>query len=50
MFQHFGVLVEKLRRVKVGFLALDVEPGDWRHLTAREVERFRRLLKMEEEK
>ncbi len=49
MFQHFGVLVEKLRRVKVGFLELDLEPGEFRKLTPREVERFKKLLKMEEE-
>jgi 23S rRNA pseudouridine2605 synthase len=49
MFQHFGVLVEKLRRVKVGFLELDQEPGEYRKLTPREVERFKRLLKMEVE-
>jgi 23S rRNA pseudouridine2605 synthase len=49
MFQHFGVLVEKLRRVKIGFLELDVKPGEWRHLTDREVYRFKKLLKMEVE-
>jgi 23S rRNA pseudouridine2605 synthase len=48
MFQHFGVLVEKLRRVKVGFLDLDLGPGEFRRLTPREVERFKKLLKMEE--
>jgi 23S rRNA pseudouridine2605 synthase len=47
MFKHFGRLVEKLRRVRIGFLELDVKPGEWRHLTPREVERFRRVLKME---
>ncbi|MBC7927431.1 MAG: rRNA pseudouridine synthase [Bryobacteraceae bacterium] len=47
MFRHFGRLVEKLRRVRVGFLELDQKPGEWRHLTAREVDRFRRVLKME---
>ena len=47
MFKHFGVLVEKLRRVRIGFLPLDVKPGEWRHLTPREVERFRRVLKLE---
>ena len=47
MFKHFGRLVEKLRRVKVGFLELDVKPGELRHLTEREVERFRKLLKLE---
>jgi 23S rRNA pseudouridine2605 synthase len=47
MFQNFGKLVEKLRRVKIGFLELDVPPGRYRALTANEVERFRKLLKLE---
>jgi 23S rRNA pseudouridine2605 synthase len=47
MFKHFGRLVEKLRRVKIGPLDLDVKPGEWRHLTEAEVQRFRRALKME---
>ena len=47
MFKNFGVLVEKLRRVRIGFLPLDIEPGRWRHLTPREVDRFRRVLKLE---
>lgn len=46
MFKHFGLLVEKLRRVKIGFLALDVPPGKTRRLTQQEVERFRKLLKL----
>jgi 23S rRNA pseudouridine2605 synthase len=48
MFKHFGLLVEKLRRVKIGFLSLDVRPGETRHLTPAEVERFRRVLKLED--
>jgi 23S rRNA pseudouridine2605 synthase len=47
MFKNFNYLVEKLRRVRIGFLELDVAPGKWRHLNAREVERFRKALKME---
>jgi 23S rRNA pseudouridine2605 synthase len=47
MFKHFGLLVEKLRRVKIGFLELDVAPGEFRHLTNEEVARFRKLLKLE---
>jgi 23S rRNA pseudouridine2605 synthase len=47
MFQNFGRLVEKLRRVKIGFLDLDVPPGHYRNLTPREIERFKRLLKLE---
>ena len=50
MFKHFGRLVEKLRRVKIGFLELDVPPGRYRALTPREIERFRKdALKMEPE-
>ncbi|MEO7142802.1 MAG: pseudouridine synthase [Bryobacteraceae bacterium] len=47
MFQHFGRLVEKLRRVKIGFLELDIPPAEFRPLDSREVERFKRLLGME---
>jgi 23S rRNA pseudouridine2605 synthase len=50
MFKHFGKLVEKLRRVKIGFLELDVAPARYRSLTAQEVEKFRRVLKLEEGK
>jgi 23S rRNA pseudouridine2605 synthase len=47
MFKHFGRLVEKLRRVKIGFLELDLPPGRYRLLTPREIERFRKLMKLE---
>lgn len=46
MFKHFGVLVEKLRRVKIDFLELDIPPGEYRHLTTKEVERLKRKLGM----
>jgi pseudouridine synthase len=46
MFKHFGLLVEKLRRVKIGFFALDLPPGRYRHLTPKEIEKFRRILKL----
>ena len=46
MFKHFGRLVEKLRRVKIAFLELDVAPGRYRSLTNTEMERFRKILKM----
>jgi 23S rRNA pseudouridine2605 synthase len=43
MFKHFGRLVEKLKRVKIGFLELGpLKPGEFRYLTAEEVKRFRR--------
>jgi len=49
MFKNFGRLVEKLRRVKIGFLDLGgLKPGDYRHLTQQEVARFRKLLKIED--
>jgi len=48
MFKHLGILVEKLKRVKIGFLKLDIEPGQVRHLDQREVDRFRKILKLEE--
>src|ERR1700675_2940578 len=49
MFKNFGRLVEKLRRVKVGFMELgSLDPGKFRHLTPAEVARFRKVLKMED--
>ena len=48
MFRHFGRLVEKLRRTRIGFLSLgSLKSGDYRPLTRQEVERFRRLLKLD---
>jgi 23S rRNA pseudouridine2605 synthase len=48
MFKHFGRLVEKLKRVRIGFLELgSLPPGKFRHLTPAEVARFRKLLAME---
>jgi 23S rRNA pseudouridine2605 synthase len=44
MFQYFGKLVEKLRRVKIAFLELDVAPGRYRSLTNNEVEHFQKIL------
>ncbi len=50
MFKHLGRLVEKLKRVKVGFLELGpLKPGEFRHLTPHEVERFRKLLGLDAE-
>jgi 23S rRNA pseudouridine2605 synthase len=48
MFKHFGKLVEKLRRVKIAFLDLDVAPGRYRTLTTLEVAKFKKLLKIED--
>lgn len=48
MFRHFDRLVEKIRRTRIGFLTLQgLPPGRFRQLTAAEVSRFRKLLKME---
>lgn len=45
MFKHFGKLVEKLRRVKIGFVELgSMKPGNYRHLLPDEVQRLRKLL------
>jgi 23S rRNA pseudouridine2605 synthase len=47
MFKHFGRLVEKLKRVKIGFVDLgSLKPGAYRTLTNAEVARFRKLLQM----
>ncbi len=49
MFKHFGRLVEKLKRVKIGFLELGtLKPGAYRTLTRVEVARFRKLMDMED--
>ncbi len=47
MFKHLGRLVEKLRRVRIGFLELGpLKPGEFRYLTPSEVDRFRRVLNL----
>ncbi len=48
MFKHFDHLVEKLKRVKIGFLELGaLKPGAYRTLTNVEVARFRKLIHSE---
>ena len=48
MFKHFGRLVEKLRRTKIGFLSLGkLKPGEFRHLEPKEVARFRKILQLD---
>jgi 23S rRNA pseudouridine2605 synthase len=48
MFKHFGHLVEKLKRVKIGFLDLGtLKPGAYRTLTNAEVAHFRSLLHLD---
>jgi 23S rRNA pseudouridine2605 synthase len=41
MFEEIGHHVEKIKRVRYGPLELDVEPGKFRHLNAREVDQLR---------
>jgi 23S rRNA pseudouridine2605 synthase len=44
MFARVGHMVEKLKRVRIGFLELrDLPPGQYRRLTSQEVDRFRRM-------
>ena len=46
MFKHCGRLVEKLKRVRIGFLDLGpLKPGEFRHLNQDEIERFQRLIR-----
>lgn len=46
MFKYFGLLVEKLKRIRIGPLELgSLEPGEFRRLSPREVEEFRRFVK-----
>jgi 23S rRNA pseudouridine2605 synthase len=45
MFKHFGRLVEKLRRVRIGPLELGpLKPGEFRYLTDEEVKKLKRAL------
>jgi 23S rRNA pseudouridine2605 synthase len=49
MFRYFGKMVEKLRRVKIGFLELGpIKSGEYRALTPAEVVRFRKVLHLDE--
>ena len=46
MFKHFGLLVEKLRRIRIGSLELgSLEPGQFRPLTPAEVHKLLALAK-----
>jgi len=45
MFKHFGKLVEKLKRVRIGPLDLGpLKPGEFRHLTDEEVKKLKRAV------
>jgi 23S rRNA pseudouridine2605 synthase len=41
MFEEIGHHVEKIRRVRYGPLEMDVPPGEFRHLAAREIARLK---------
>jgi pseudouridine synthase len=50
MFQHFGVMVEKLRRIRIAFLKLGNLPAtEWRPLSPDELRRFRHLLHLDKQ-
>jgi 23S rRNA pseudouridine2605 synthase len=45
MFKHFGKLVEKLKRVRIGPIELGpLKPGEFRHLSQPEVEKLKRAV------
>jgi 23S rRNA pseudouridine2605 synthase len=45
MFKHFGFLVEKLKRVRIGPLELGaLKPGQFRHLSGEEVQKLKRAI------
>jgi pseudouridine synthase len=50
MFQNFGLMVEKLRRIRIAFLKLGNLPAtEWRPLTPEELRRFRQLLHLKKQ-
>jgi pseudouridine synthase len=50
MFQNFGLMVEKLRRIRIAFLKLgNLPPTEWRPLTPEELRRFRQLLHLDKQ-
>jgi 23S rRNA pseudouridine2605 synthase len=48
MFEQVGHHVEKIKRVQLGPLVLDVEPGKFRELTRKEVEELKQATRGEE--
>jgi 16S rRNA U516 pseudouridylate synthase RsuA-like enzyme len=45
MFKHFGRLVEKLKRVKIGPIDLGpLKPGEFRHLSLAEVGKLQKAV------
>jgi pseudouridine synthase len=46
MFKHFGGLVEKLKRIRVGPVDLGpLKPGEFRYLGHEEVEKLKRAIR-----
>jgi 23S rRNA pseudouridine2605 synthase len=51
MFKHFGLLVEKLKRVRVGPIDLGpIKPGQYRHLDEDEVKKLKRAIQQKRER
>ena len=51
MFKHFGRLVEKLKRIRIGMVELGtMKPGEFRHLNVEEIARLIRLARGQERK
>jgi 23S rRNA pseudouridine2605 synthase len=48
MFEHVGHHVEKIKRVQLGPLVLDAEPGRFRELTKKEVEELKKAASGQE--
>jgi 23S rRNA pseudouridine2605 synthase len=44
MFEQIGHHIEKIKRVRYGSLTLDLEPGEFRHMTPKEVNQLRKSL------
>jgi pseudouridine synthase len=51
MFKHFGLLVEKLKRVRIGPIDLGpIKPGQYRHLDDEEVKKLKRAIHQKRER
>lgn len=51
MFKHFGLLVEKLKRVRIGPIDLGpIKPGQFRHLEEDEVKKLKRAIQHKRER
>jgi 23S rRNA pseudouridine2605 synthase len=51
MFKHFGLLVEKLKRVRIGPIDLGpIKPGQYRHLDDDEVKKLKRAIQQKRER